>query len=102
VHSTAPDLVRFVEALRGGTLLGEGGVAEMTRVRGGHPWGYGFDLTGPPGSFGHRGGHPGVSTHLWVYPAQSATVVVLSNYDSAANLVGDYVRELIAGGDARS
>lgn len=47
------------------------------------------------GSYGHRGADPGVSAHLWVYPEASATVVVLSNYDTAANLVGDYIRELL-------
>lgn len=95
VYSTAEDLARFAAALREGRLLGRAWLDEMTRPRDGHPWGYGLDLTGPRGSYGHRGGAPGVSAHLWIYPEASATVVVLSNYDSAANFVGDYIRELL-------
>ncbi|HEX5727508.1 MAG TPA: serine hydrolase domain-containing protein, partial [Longimicrobiaceae bacterium] len=56
VYSTAGDLAHFVRALQEGRLLGAASLAEMTRVRGEHPWGYGFQLMAPRGSYGHRGG----------------------------------------------
>lgn len=97
VNSTVRDLARFGNALLSGRLLSAGMLAEMTRGREGHPWGYGVDLTGEPGSFGHRGAAPGARAHLWIYPATRTVVAVLSNDDAGATLVGDYLRDVVAG-----
>ena len=91
------DLARFGEALLSGRLLSAASLAEMTRGRPEHPWGYGVDLTGEPGSFGHRGAAPGARAHLWIYPRTRTVVAVLSNDDSGANLAGEYLRDIVAG-----
>ncbi|MBA2962139.1 MULTISPECIES: serine hydrolase domain-containing protein [Ramlibacter] len=73
IASTAEELVRFIEALFGGRLLGAKTMAEMVRMRrvpGVHPpWyepSYGLGIMGDPASpagpvFGHTGGGPGYS-----------------------------------------
>lgn len=89
--STAEDLMRFADALRGGQLLSESTFAEMAKPRGDTPWGakYGYameieDFYGRT-VVGHGGGFPGVSTHLHILLDSPYTVVVLSNQDPPAD-----------------
>ncbi|HEX8245881.1 MAG TPA: serine hydrolase domain-containing protein, partial [Longimicrobium sp.] len=93
--STVPDLARFGEGLLSGRLLTPKTLGEMTRGRPGHPWGYGVDVGGPAGAFGHRGAAPGSSACLWIYPRNRTIVAVLSNDDAGGNLVGDYLRGVV-------
>jgi CubicO group peptidase (beta-lactamase class C family) len=95
VYSTVRDLAQFGEALLAGRLLSAASLAEMTRGRPQHPWGYGVELTAEPGSFGHRGAAPGTRAHLWIYPGSRTVVAVLSNDDSGASLVGEYLRDVV-------
>lgn len=94
--STVRDLARFGEALLSGRLVSATTLAEMTRGRTGHPWGYGVELTGEPGLFGHRGAAPGTRAQLWIYPRGRTVVAVLSNDDIGATLAGEHLRDIIA------
>ncbi|HEX2076639.1 MAG TPA: serine hydrolase domain-containing protein [Longimicrobium sp.] len=96
VHSTVRDLARFGDALLSGRLLSAESLAMMTRGRPEHPWGYGVDLTGHPGSFGHRGAEPGARAYVWIYPTSRTVVAVLSNDDAGATLAGEYLRDIVA------
>jgi D-alanyl-D-alanine carboxypeptidase len=92
-YSTALDLLRFAEAFLDGRLVSKTMVNTMTQPSGDSPFSYGIELT--PGGFGHRGGAPGATSYFFVFPEAGYTVVVLSNYDAAASIVGDYIRERI-------
>ncbi|HEY0035085.1 MAG TPA: serine hydrolase domain-containing protein, partial [Longimicrobium sp.] len=93
--STARDLARFGDALLAGRLVSGSALAQMTRGRPEYPWGYGFDVGGYPGSFGHRGGTPGSSANFWVFPQSRTVVAALSNDDWGGNLAGDYLRDIV-------
>ncbi|HKP86137.1 MAG TPA: serine hydrolase domain-containing protein [Blastocatellia bacterium] len=89
-YSTAPDLLRFAQALRARKLLG----AELTeKVTGGKvdtPWGlkysYGFmdEAVGGKSVRGHGGGAPGINSDLKIFWDGSYTVIVMGNYDPPA------------------
>jgi CubicO group peptidase (beta-lactamase class C family) len=83
-YSTLDDLARFVEALRGGKLLGPENSALFV---------------GPNGGLGIAGGSPGVNAAL--VAVGPYTVVVLSNLDPpSAERVASKARRLVRGGDA--
>lgn len=99
--STVGDLTRFVRALDSGVLLRSETAARMTRnalvgpeTR---PWGLGVEVGGEGVSaeWGHHGGSVGVSARLIVLPGRRATIVVLSNFDTAATIAGDGIRDLL-------
>lgn len=102
-YSTVEDLLKFDRALRAGTLLSK---ASLEQVWSAHPeigsrgYGYGFFIESSPAGriVGHTGGFPGISAALSMYLDTGYTVAVLSNYDSAAELVKDKAAELIAQG----
>ncbi|HYP27351.1 MAG TPA: serine hydrolase domain-containing protein [Blastocatellia bacterium] len=91
-YSTAPDLLRFAQALRRNKLLspelsekitsgsvdtGQGGPAK---------YGYGFsdELKGGKSVRGHSGGAPGINSDLKIFWDGSYTVIVMGNYDPPA------------------
>lgn len=88
--STAPDLVRFADALRSGRLVSAATFAEMARPHGQRPgggtYGYGMGITQVLGRtiVEHGGGYPGVSTRLSMLLGTPYTVVVLANLDPPA------------------
>ena len=103
-YSTAADLLKFAEALRGGKLLS----AKFTEIvttgkveagRGKYAYGFGDRLINGRRSFGHNGGAPGIAADLSIFPDLGYTVVVLSNYDPrhAMPVVGR-IQELITQG----
>jgi CubicO group peptidase (beta-lactamase class C family) len=83
--STAPDLLRFAEALTDGRLLSEESWEEMRqpRVDGkGQQIGYGLISNESPNTFGHNGGAPGIGAVLKVFEDSGHTLVILSNLGS--------------------
>ena len=87
-YSTVEDLWRFATALTGHRLLDERHTALVTSGQGSAGWegrcaGYGFFEARTWGvrSFGHKGGAPGMSGELTVYPDSGHVVAVLTNLD---------------------
>lgn len=104
--STAPDLLRYAEAIRNGTVVPKSDFAEMTvpRVEARKidaavtSWGYGFELEEVAGQhvIGHTGGDFGVSSVFRIYPdSGNYTVVVLSNTDRGGQIAIYKIQELI-------
>lgn len=103
--STAPDLLRYADALQGGRLLGEELLSEAMRpqravgVRSGSDlaYGYGMYVETRDGvtSVGHGGGAAGASTAFHLYPEEGWVVVVLSNYDVVGDVVSRRLREML-------
>jgi CubicO group peptidase (beta-lactamase class C family) len=104
-YSSVGDLLRFSRALQGHKLLNE----EYTQLlltgkvathRGTDRYAYGIAETRVNGVriVGHSGGFPGINGQLDMYPALDYTVVVLSNYDEAAQPVSERLRWLLTGG----
>jgi CubicO group peptidase (beta-lactamase class C family) len=91
-YSTAPDLLRFAQALESGKLISKAMLAEATRPQA-QRYGYGFGVQGEGAlrSWGHGGGAPGMNGDLRVYPALGVVLVGLSNLDPpAASRVIDF------------
>ena len=92
--STAEDLVRFADALRGGRLVSRQTFRTMAvprrTVRGGIRYGYALEIATESGRtiVGHGGGFPGVSTHLYIVLDSPYTVVSLANQDPPAAETG--------------
>lgn len=103
-YSTAADLWHFSRALARHRLLGPNWTdsvtamkvveAELPEVT--YGYGYGFEVIERDGflSYGHAGGMPGASTKFEVYPELELTIVVLSNWDGAATMATNHIREL--------
>jgi D-alanyl-D-alanine carboxypeptidase len=102
--STAPDLVKFHQALFSYKLLDKAHTEIITtgKVDGGRgmKYGYGFgDINmGGKRSVGHNGGFPGVATNLEMFPESGYTAVALMNTDPPALMpVAKAIRERIPG-----
>jgi CubicO group peptidase (beta-lactamase class C family) len=106
-YSTAPDLLRFAEALRAGKLVSPASLAEMRRARftiepADPIETYGLGVIerrqGDLRLFGHGGGGWGVNTVFWMSD-RGHTVIVLANDDPPA---AERVANLAAGWLARA
>ncbi len=111
--ATATDLIRFIQALRGGKLLSPTLTAAMLipkvleqadRPRG-YIWKYGYGLMFILDEdeqivrYGHTGEEDGVSCRLYHYPAQNLDVVILGNQSWCAGEVGWAIHDLITTGE---
>jgi len=101
--STVEDLLRFDQALRTNKLVKPETAARMWTPSAqsggqGQGYGHGFAIRGTPGNrvVGHSGGFAGISARFDMYLDAGCTVVVLCNYDQAAEVVGDQLAELLA------
>ncbi|GGK36703.1 serine hydrolase [Deinococcus malanensis] len=87
--ATAGDLLKFSNALVGGTLLKattrwsftspQVDVGEFGALKRAYGLGFVTNRIGNHAHFGHPGGAPGESTVLFVYPASGYTLIALSN-----------------------
>jgi CubicO group peptidase (beta-lactamase class C family) len=101
--STAPDLLRFDQALRGHKLLNEELTNTIVTPKVDVPdepdkYGYGFMENHVDGKrvVGHGGGAPGMNANLDMYWDTGYTVVVLANLDPPiAQQVNNYIRDRI-------
>ena len=100
--STAPDLLKFHQALQAHKLVN----AELTdtittpkaKTDGPDQYAYGFSVTSVDGKrvVGHGGGAPGMNTQVDMYWDSGYTVVVLSNLDPPiAQRIAEYIRQRI-------
>ena len=101
-YSTAPDLLRFAQALRGHKLLNAEFTEKVTSAKVdtdfGMKYGYGFFDEAVEGKVvrGHSGGAPGINSELKMFWDGSYTVIVMGNYDppAAQGLAGRIARFL--------
>lgn len=116
-YSTVADMLRFADALRAHKLLDAAHTDELMtgkvsqvanpNVQGaaarqadsGSKYGYGMheEFVNGVRIVGHSGGAPGISTDLAIYPAEGYVSIVLSNYDSGAQLVTARLRWELTG-----
>jgi CubicO group peptidase (beta-lactamase class C family) len=99
-YSTAPDLARFVKALRDGVLVSPAVRAQLWGAQASvgpmGSYGYGFGVEN--GVVGHNGGAPGINTETWWTIGPGWTFVVLSNLDvPAATVVSQAGRLMLSG-----
>ncbi len=97
-YSTAGDLLRFAEALKGGTLIRPATFELMTTPKPGvksPEYGYGFGVDPQTNIVGHSGGFPGISSNLDVFKGTGYVAVVMSNYGGASQPVVEKIRTLV-------
>jgi CubicO group peptidase (beta-lactamase class C family) len=95
---SAPDLVRFFSALRGGRLLHERSLREMLADHAGEAGAYAFGTIdfATDRLVGHSGGDAGASADAYTYWNSGYTIVVLSNLDPpASHDIAKALRELL-------
>ncbi|HVF90272.1 MAG TPA: serine hydrolase domain-containing protein [Blastocatellia bacterium] len=91
-YSTAPDLLKFSQALRGHKLLNADLSEKITSGKvetgpgGPARYAYGFfeEAKGGKSVRGHSGGAPGINSDLKIFWDGSYTVIVMGNYDPPA------------------
>ena len=100
--STAPDLVKFQQALLSYKLLDKAHTELVTTGKvdgpGGGKYGYGFGENNAGGkhSVGHNGGAPGIAANFEMFPESGYTAVTLMNTDPPAMMpVAKAIRERI-------
>jgi D-alanyl-D-alanine carboxypeptidase len=101
--STAPDLVKFQQALFSYKLLDKAHVELVTtgkvdgpRGMGKYGYGFGDNNLGGKHSVGHNGGFPGIAADLQMFPESGYTAVALMNTDPPALMpVAKAIRERI-------
>jgi CubicO group peptidase (beta-lactamase class C family) len=102
-YSTAPDLVRFQQALLGYKLLDKQHTDLVTTgkvdgPRGMGRYGYGFGDNNADGkhSVGHNGGAPGIAANFEMFPESGYTAVALMNSDPPSLMpIAKAIRERI-------
>ena len=97
-YSTAPDLLRFAEALTSGKLITPATYELMTTPKpdvSSPRYGYGFQLDPQMGIVGHSGGFPGISSNLDIFKGTGYVAVVLANYGDAGQPVVEKIRSLV-------
>lgn len=107
--STAEDLCRFSQALRGGQFLSAQWTQEMLTPKvleqpepfKGYTWKYGYasffllDDTGRIVRWGHTGEEDGVSCRLYYYPEQGLDIAILGNLSWCAGKLAWEIHDLI-------
>jgi CubicO group peptidase (beta-lactamase class C family) len=110
-YSTAPDLLRFAQALRANKLVSAELTDKLTSGKvdtpmGGAKYSYGFidEMIEGKSVRGHSGGAPGINSYLNIFWDGSYTVIVQGNYDppAAQDLGGKITRFLAKQGSTET
>lgn len=97
-YSTAPDLLRFAQALTSGKLVRPQTYELMTTPKpevNSPRYGYGFGVDPESGIVGHSGGFPGISSNLDIFKGTGYVAVVMSNYGGGSQPVVEKIRSLV-------
>jgi len=102
-YSTAPDLVKFHQALFGYKLLDKThtelvttGKVDAFGGRGRYGYGFGDNNAGGKHSVGHNGGSPGIAANFEMFPELGYTAVALMNNDPPSLMpIAKAIRERI-------
>jgi CubicO group peptidase (beta-lactamase class C family) len=102
-YSTAPDLVKFQQALLSYKLLDKEhtnlittGKVDGPRGMGRYGYGFGDNTSGGKHSVGHNGGAPGIAANFEMYPDLGYTAVALMNSDPPTMMpIAKAIRERI-------
>lgn len=100
--STAPDLLRYAEALRAGKIVSRSTLERMRTPRhamGTNQYGYGYVIYGGPGlptAFGHGGDFEGVDADLMLFGDSGLVLIVLANEEMANPAIIRYVQRMLA------
>ena len=97
-YSTAPDLLRFAEALRSAKLITHATYELMTTPKpdvSSPRYGFGFLLDPQTVIAGHSGGFPGISSNLDIFKGTGYVAVVMANYGDAGQPVVEKIRSLV-------
>lgn len=96
-YSSVHDLHRFARALQTGKLLSAASTDKMWKDYSGARYGYGFQTEDSPAGriVGHGGGFPGLNSHLDIFLDKGYVLVVMSNYDSGAEPLRNYIHSLL-------
>lgn len=97
-YSTAPDLLRFAQALTTGKLITPATYELMTTPKpdvNSPRYGFGFQLDPQLGIAGHGGDFPGVSSVLDIFKGTGYVAVVMGNYGDTRQAVMDKIRSLV-------
>lgn len=102
-YSTAPDLVKFHQALLSYKLLDKAhtdlittGKVDGPRGMGRYGYGFGDNSSGGKHSVGHNGGAPGIAANFEMYPDSGYTAVALMNSDPPTMMpIAKAIRERI-------
>lgn len=100
LRTTAPDLLRFDQAITGTTLLRADSRQRMLTPVGPVPfYASGWFTKRVDGhlAVGHGGGAPGINAEFRRYPDDGMTVIVLSNYDMGATPLADDIEKSLFG-----
>lgn len=100
LRTTAPDLLRFDQALQGDTLLNADSRTQMITPVGPVPFyasGWFTKAINGRRAVGHGGGAPGVNAEFRRYIDDGQTVIVLSNYDMGATPLAESIEQALFG-----
>ena len=100
LRTTAPDLLRFDQALNGNALLNAESRQRMFTPFGPAPfYASGWFTKRVEGhlAVGHGGGAPGINAEFRRYPDDGLAVIVLSNYDMGATPLAEAIEKALFG-----
>lgn len=99
-YSSSNDMLKFANALNKNVLISADSFKTLTTQRSGgdaQDYGYLFRVNAANGYryWGHNGGGPGIQATFMHIPALGYTIIVLSNYGSAAMPVNEQLQNLL-------
>lgn len=79
IVSTTPDMIKFIEALFAGKLVGEQSLVKMKTMVDGYGMGMFPNLYGSKPSFGHNGKIEEFYSALWYFPGEKLSIAYVTN-----------------------